>query len=139
MTEQRAIPMLAYEDASRAAEWITKVFGFRETERFHDGTGTVTDVVLELDGAIVIVGHPTDAYQGPRRHAQVCSLARAWQETPYIVDGVVVYVDDVDTHFARAKRGGAKVLTEPESDERERKYRAEDLEGHRWMFSQRVT
>ena len=102
MTEQRAIPMLAYEDAGRAAEWITKVFGFRETERFHDGVGTVTDVVLDLDGAEVLVGHPSDAYQGPRRHAQACALARQWLETPYIVDGVVVYVDDIVALSCRA-------------------------------------
>lgn len=137
MSGQRVIPMLAYEDASKAAEWITKVFGFRELERFHDGAGTVTDVVLDLDGAEVLVGHPTDAYQGPRRHAQACALARQWLETPYIVDGVVVYIDDVDTHVGRAKRAGAKILTEPEGDDRERKYRVEDLEGHRWMFAQR--
>jgi PhnB protein len=139
MSGQRVIPMLAYEDASKAAEWITKVFGFRELERYHDGAGTVTDVVLDLDGAEVLVGHPTDAYQGPRRHAQACALARQWLETPYIVDGVVVYIDDVDTHFARAKRGGAKILTEPETNNGERKYRVEDLEGHRWMFAQRTT
>src|SRR5436853_7271885 len=82
MTEQRVIPMLAYEDASLAADWITKVFGFREAERFHDSLGTVTDVVLELDGATVLVGHPSDAYQGPRRHAQACPLARPWPENP---------------------------------------------------------
>jgi uncharacterized glyoxalase superfamily protein PhnB len=138
MADQRVFPMLAYENAGLAAEWICKVFGFRETERFHDGVGTVTDVVLELDGATVIVGHPTDAYQGPRRHAQACALARQWLETSFIVDGVVVYIDDVDTHFGRSKRGGAKILTEPEGDERERKYRVEDLEGHRWMFAQRL-
>src|SRR5258706_15806376 len=102
MTEQRAIPMLAYEDAGLAAEWISKVFGFREKERFHNGVGTVTDVVLELDGAIVMVGHPTDAYQGPRRHAQACALARQWLETPDIGAGVVGMGDDVGTHFGRS-------------------------------------
>jgi uncharacterized glyoxalase superfamily protein PhnB len=138
MAEQRVIPMLAYENAGLAADWICKVFGFRETERFHNGLGTVTDVELDLDGGTVLVGHPTDAYQGPRRHAQACALARQWLETPYIVDGVVVYVDDVDTHFGRSKRGGAKILSEPESTEHGRLYRVEDLEGHRWMFTQRV-
>ena len=137
MPEQRVIPMLVYEDAGRAAEWITKVFGFRETERFHDKSGTVTDVVLELEGATVMVGHPSEAYQGPRRHAQVCALARAWLETKWIVEGVAVFVNDVETHFATAKRSGAKVLTELEQDGNERKYRVEDLEGHRWMFVQR--
>ena len=108
MAEQRVIPMLAYEDAGLAAEWISKVFGFREQERFHNGVGTVTDVVLELDGAIVMVGHPTDAYQGPRRHAQACALARQWLETSFIVDGLVVYIDDVDTHFGRSKRAARR-------------------------------
>ncbi|TMG53417.1 MAG: hypothetical protein E6H84_11910 [Chloroflexi bacterium] len=136
--EQRVIPMLAYEDAGRAAEWITKVFGFREVERFHNGAGTVTDVVLDLDGATVLVGHPSDAYQGPRRHAQACALARQWLETSFIVDGVVVYIGDVDTHFGHAKRAGAKILTEPETNERQRQYRVEDVEGHRWMFAQRT-
>jgi uncharacterized glyoxalase superfamily protein PhnB len=138
VAEQRAIPMLAYEDAGRAADWIVKVFGFRERERFHDGAGTVTDVVLDLDGAEVLVGHPTDAYQGPRRHAQACALARQWLETPYIVDGVVIYIDDVDTHFGKAKRAGAKILTEPETNQLQRQYRVEDIEGHRWMFAQKV-
>ena len=138
MPEQRVIPMLAYEDAGRAADWICKVFAFQERERIHDKSGTVTDVVLEIDGAQVIVGHPSDAYQGPRRHAQVCALARAWLNTPWIVDGVAIYIGDVDTHFAQAKRGGAKVLSEPETDGKERKYRVEDLEGHRWMFVQQL-
>src|SRR6266568_516747 len=110
MAEQRVIPMLAYEDAGLAAEWISKVF----------------------------VGHPSEAYQGPRRHAQACALARQWLESSFIVDGLVVYIDDVDTHFGRAKRGGAKILSEPESNERQRQYRVEDLEGHRWMFAQRL-
>jgi len=137
MSEQRVIPMLAYEDAGRAAEWICKVFGFQERERFHDKSGTVTDVVLDLEGAEVMIGHPSETYQGPRRHAQVCALARSWLSVPWIVDGVAVFVNDVDTHFATAKRSGAKVLTEPETDGKERKYRVEDLEGHRWMFVQR--
>jgi uncharacterized glyoxalase superfamily protein PhnB len=135
MAEQRVVPMLAYEDAGRAADWISKVFGFKEVERFHNGAGTVTDVRMELDGATILVGHPSDAYQGPRRHAQACALARQWLETPFIVDGVVVYIDDVDTHFGYAKRAGAKILTEPETNERQRQYRVEDLEGHRWMFA----
>jgi uncharacterized glyoxalase superfamily protein PhnB len=47
-------------------------------------------------------------------------------------------IDDVDTHFGRSKRGGAKILSEPETNERQRQYRVEDLEGHRWMFAQRL-
>jgi len=56
---------------------------------------------------------------------------------PYIIDGALVYVADVDAHFARAKREGAAILSELESGPPARRYRAEDLEGHRWMFMQR--
>ncbi|HEY7028932.1 MAG TPA: hypothetical protein VH438_15065 [Gemmatimonadales bacterium] len=53
------------------------------------------------------------------------------------VDGTLVYVLDVDAHFARAKRQGAVILSELEPGPPARRYRAEDLEGHRWMFMQR--
>jgi uncharacterized glyoxalase superfamily protein PhnB len=46
-----------------------------------------------------------------------------------------VYVDDLDTHLARAEAGGAKIV----HGIREtgfRAYTAEDLEGHRWTFAQ---
>jgi uncharacterized glyoxalase superfamily protein PhnB len=47
-------------------------------------------------------------------------------------------VDDLDAHFERAKAAGATILSEPEDvpEAGIRHYRAEDLEGHRWMFSQ---
>src|SRR5438034_9291652 len=106
MSDQRVIPMLAYEDASRAADWISKIFGFHEAERFHDSLGTVTDVVLELDGAKVSVGHPSDAYQGPRRHAQACALARQGLETTFSVYGRGVYIDDRDPALWLSTRGG---------------------------------
>ena len=133
--EQRVIPMLAYEDAGRAAEWITKVFGFREVERFHNGAGTVTDVVLDLDGATVLVGHPSDAYQGPRRHAQACALARhahgtwgEWGERGEFlmvnlypaVEGEITrarvgfVVDELEPVHARLLSAGARVITAPE-------------------------
>src|SRR5262245_3635596 len=137
MAEQRFVPMLAYEDASRAAEWLGKAFGFSERERFHDAQGVVTDVVLEYGGEIFLAGHPNDAYRGPRRHALSCATARAWLDTPYIVDGALVYVDDVDEHHRAAKAAGAKILSELEDNPGQRQYRCEDLEGHRWMFATR--
>jgi uncharacterized glyoxalase superfamily protein PhnB len=54
-----------------------------------------------------------------------------------VIDGVHVYVDDIDAHFARAQAAGATVLSAIEDGPPGRRYRAEDLEGHRWMFMQR--
>jgi uncharacterized glyoxalase superfamily protein PhnB len=60
--------------------------------------------------------------------------------TPFIVDGVLVYVDDIDVHFERARASGATVLSALEDNTAigQRQYRVEDLEGHRWMFAQPV-
>lgn len=139
MSAPRVIPMLAYADAGAAADWICSAFGFRETERFADRSGTVTDVVLERpDGAIVLVGHPNDAYEGPRKHAEHCAVAARWLDRPVIVDGLVVYVDDLEAHHAAAAAAGARIISGLETNPLQRQYRVEDLEGHRWMFATRV-
>jgi uncharacterized glyoxalase superfamily protein PhnB len=46
-------------------------------------------------------------------------------------------VNDVAAHHQRARDHGARILAEPQPDEYGTRYRAEDLEGHRWMFVQR--
>lgn len=139
MSESRVIPMLAYADAAKAADWICRAFGFREKQRFTDARGVVTDVRLERDdGATVLVGHPSDAYEGPRAHGEHCAAAAKWLERPVIVDGPVVYVDDVEAHHAAAVAAGARVISGLESNPLQRQYRVEDLEGHRWMFATRI-
>jgi PhnB protein len=108
-------------------------------ERFTNSAGTVTDVVLERDdGATVLVGHPHDAYEGPRKHAEHCADAARWLDRPVIVDGLVVYVDDLEAHHAAAVAAGARVISGLETNPLQRQYRVEDLEGHRWMFATRV-
>lgn len=56
---------------------------------------------------------------------------------PWVIDGVLVHVSDVDAHYERAKAAGASMLTEIEEGGAGRLYRVADLEGHRWMFAQR--
>lgn len=138
MDAQRVIPMLSYEDAGAAADWIARAFGFVETGRWSDETGRVTHVNLELGGSELMVGWPSADYRSPRRHAEECEQARRWSATPYVVDGVLVYVDDIDAHFAKASAAGARILTPVEGnpDAGQRQYRAEDVEGHRWMFAE---
>jgi uncharacterized glyoxalase superfamily protein PhnB len=140
MPEQTVIPMLSYEDAGAAADWIAEAFGFRETGRWADDDGKVTHVNMQLGDGVVMLGHPSADYRSPRRHGQECEQARKWSETPYVVDGVHVYVDDLDAHYERARAAGAKILTPLEDNPGvgQRQYRAEDIEGHRWMFGQRL-
>jgi PhnB protein len=130
-------PMLSYEDVGAAADWLAQAFGFAEVRRFEDG-GVVTHCVMSLDEGIFHLGNPGPDYIGPRRHAESCEQARRWRETPFVVDGVLAYVDDLDAHFARARAAGATILSEPEEGGAGMQYRVEDVEGHRWMFAARA-
>jgi hypothetical protein len=90
------------------------------------------------DGAVVFLGYPGRGYRSPRSHAAECEIAREMLDTPYIVDGVLVEVDDIDAHFERAEAAGATILTALEANPAagQRQYRVEDVEGHRWMFAE---
>jgi uncharacterized glyoxalase superfamily protein PhnB len=136
--EQRVFPMIDYEDSRGAIEFLTRAFGFVEdlSQRFTDDDGTIGHAHLTLDGGGITLGQVGGGYQSPAHHAEVCEHARRWLETPYIVDGVLVYVDDLRAHFERARSQGATILTPIEEDFPGPRYRAADHEGHRWMFMQ---
>ena len=140
MAQATIVPMLSYEDCDAAAAWLASAFGFREHERYADDDGRVTHVTLSYgDGGLLMIGWPGADYESPRHHAETCEAAARWMELPYVVDGVYVRVDDVDAHCRRAREAGARILSEPEDQSfGERHYRVEDLEGHRWMFSQPI-
>ena len=135
-TWPRVIPMPTYEDVARASAWLCRAFGFTERERFAEDDGKVSTVILDAPGGgVIMLGWAGPEYQGPRRHRETCDAARRWHEVPWVVDGVLVSVEDVDEHYRRARAAGAVILTEPEDAPYGRMYRVEDLEGHRWMFS----
>ena len=132
------IPMLAYENGAAAIDWLVEAFGFEERERWADDDGTIVHAELVISGDTIMLATPTPDYVSPKRMRELSAEARKMFEVPYVIDGVLVEVDDVDAHFERAKAAGATILSEPEDvpDVGARHYRAEDLEGHRWMFSQ---
>lgn len=135
---QTVIPMLTYEDGVAALEWLARAFGFRECARMCDpATGRLMHGELDVGGGLVMLASPTPDYEGPKRHRENCERARRWSAAPWIIDGVLVMVDDLDAHFARARAVGATILSEIEEGPPARRYRAEDLEGHRWFFLER--
>ena len=130
------IPMIAYEDGPAALEWLSRAFGFRERTRMTDAAGRLTHAEMEAGSGLIMLATPTPDYRGPKRHRDHCDQARRWSTVPYIIDGVLVTVTDVDSHYERARSAGAHVLSAPEDTGHGRQYRVEDLEGHRWMFVQ---
>ncbi len=135
--DPQVIPMIAYEDGAAALDWLASAFGFRERTRITGRDGRISHAEMEAGDGVIMLASPTPDYEGPRRHRAGCEPARKWSSAPWVIDGVLVYVDDVVAHHARAKKAGATILSEPEEDDHGRRYRAEDVEGHRWMFMER--
>jgi uncharacterized glyoxalase superfamily protein PhnB len=137
--KQRIVPFLGYEDAGAAIAWLERAFGFAEDrDARYEENGTITHAELDVDGARVYVSTPRD-YACPRRLRETSDLARRAYDNPWVVDGHFVAVDDVDAHHARAAAAGATILREPEEPGiGYRVYTAEDPEGHRWMFGQKL-
>jgi uncharacterized glyoxalase superfamily protein PhnB len=131
------IPFLTYEDGIAALEWLAEVFGFTETARFTSSDGRLSHGEMSIGDGLIMLASPSPDYEGPKRHRGNCEIAASWSALPWIIDGVLVYVEDVDEHYARAKAAGAVILSEPEDGPPARRYRVEDLEGHRWMFMAR--
>lgn len=115
--ETTVMPVLSYPDLAAAVQWLDEAFGFVERVRIGDHRVQM----LVGDGAMV-------ARQGE------ASMAK-----PDGTHSVLVRVDDVDAHHARAMRLGAVVIREPATHPfGERQYSVVDLAGHEWTFTQTV-
>jgi uncharacterized glyoxalase superfamily protein PhnB len=117
MPQAQVIPELAYPDVDLAAQWLARAFGF--SVRLRIGSHRAQ---LEFgSGALILrVG----AAPGPEASAS---------------HSVMVRVENVDAHYARAVEAGVKVAGAPTTHPYgERQYAAQDLAGHTWVFSQSV-
>jgi uncharacterized glyoxalase superfamily protein PhnB len=137
-SEQTVVPMVAYADGVAAMDWLVRVFGFRERARLLDNAGRLAHGELVAGDGLIMLATPTPDYEGPRQHREHCERARRWSDVPWVIDGVLVRVDDVTAHFGSAQREGARILSPLEAGPPAARYRAEDLEGHRWMFMERT-
>jgi uncharacterized glyoxalase superfamily protein PhnB len=121
------VPILVYEDVSRAIDWLCATFGFTERLRAAGPGGIVSHAQLDIAGGAgaVMLGRQGAEFKPPR----------ASEVNQY----VVVHVDDVDRHFEHAKKSGAQIVRPPANMPfGERQYTVEDVGGHRWTFSQSI-
>src|ERR1700712_1289502 len=113
--DQQIIPMLAYEDGVAAMQWLCDAFGFTEVTRWLSDDGRLSHGEIAMGDHIIMLAEPSPDYQSPKHHRNVCQAAAKWSEVPYIINGVLVYVDDVEQHFQNAKANGATILSEIET------------------------
>lgn len=113
------IPELAYDDVGQAAAWLCAAFGFVRRLEIGNHRAQLTFG----DGAIVVTQRARLAAGG----------------TPERQHAVMVRVENLDQHHARAVQHGAKILRAlADHPYGERQYTAEDLGGHIWTFSQTI-
>jgi len=115
------LPHICYTDIVQAIAWLTTTFGFIEHYRYGD----------PISGAQVYLGNAW----------MMLRTTKAGSASPrqlgYGTQSLTIFVENVDSHFARTKSAGARILEDPhETIYGEWQYAVEDLDGHHWLFSQ---
>jgi uncharacterized glyoxalase superfamily protein PhnB len=121
---QTIFPILRYDDAREAIRWLCDAFGFAEVFSVPETGEYVRHARLKLGTNVIMVGsvRPDDGIASP------AALGAATQM-------LAVYIEDPDSHFARAQAAGAKIVAPPyDTDFGSREYHVLDLERHPWTF-----
>ncbi len=132
--KQQIIPMLSYENGINAMEWLCRVFGFSEKTKMLNEDGSLAHGEIAMGDSIIMLSTPGPDYQSPLNHRKHCLAAEKSYQVPYIINGMLVFVNNLRAHFEKSKASGATILSEIETGGPGDRYRAEDLEGQRWMF-----
>jgi len=131
---------LFYQDAARAIDWLCRAFGFEVRLKVEGEGGRIEHSELEYGGGVIMVGSAGGKSGRPER--AFCVSPRSVGDSN--TQSLCVCVDEVDTHCARARAGGARIVTEPATQDygeeygAHRTYEAVDLEGHHWWFMHQV-
>ncbi len=129
---------ITYKNASQAIDWLCNAFGFEVRLKIEGEGGAIEHSELTFGEAVVMVGDESREKAMKRPMVSPQSIGGAGTQS------VMLYVDDVEAHAARARAAGATITIEPKvSDYGEdywvdKSYGCLDLEGHHWYFAERV-
>ncbi|HEY5924456.1 MAG TPA: VOC family protein [Kofleriaceae bacterium] len=130
---------LFYQEGGKAIDWLCNAFGFEVRLRIEGDNGVIEHSELTFgDGILMVADEDNAKKQREGIHKSPKSLGGANTQS------IMVYVDDVNAHCERARKAGAKIISEPKDTDygeehwSDRGYECEDLEGHRWWFCQRL-
>ena len=127
------VPMLAYENGVAALEWLRDVFGMEIKEKWLDDDGRLSHGELEYLGQRIMLAEPTPQYQNPKTVRESYPPAAELAKVPYVMNGVLIYVKDLNAVTERAIKHGGTALSEIETGFPGTRIRIEDPEGQRWF------
>ena len=118
------VPYLHYDELVPVLEWLARVFGFTERERWPDAQGVVRNAEMIVgDTEVWLDGSPGWWEKRGGRPDQ-------W---------IGVWVDDVDAMYERVKAVGVEPKTAPEDKPYGvRTFGVEDPGGYTWGFMRRI-
>ena len=131
MTEMRPSlsSCLCYRDPKAALRWLEDAFGFEPTMVILDAEGNLAHSEMQFGNGLIMVGT-----EWTERHKSPASISGLNTQTVH-----VQLNEDIDAHCERARKAGAIIQQEPETQfYGDRTYRAVDPEGHIWTFGQTV-
>ena len=129
MSDAEIMCELHYRDPEAALAWLNRAFGFETELLVTDRDGRLVFARAGWRGvAVGVVGEAAPMGMSP------ASLQGAGAQALQ-----VRFDEDLDAHLARARAAGAVIVREPRQEfYGDLTYVAADLEGHVWMFGQRV-
>ncbi len=131
---------LYYREAGKMIDWLCEAFGFEIILKVEGENGRVEHSELKYGEGLIMVGEERFGAASRWNVDMKSPLSLGGANT----QGLMVFVDDVDTHCAHARNAGAKIVEKPSLNDygeeywADRSYGAVDPEGHLWWFTQRV-
>jgi uncharacterized glyoxalase superfamily protein PhnB len=118
---------VCYQDAKAAFRWLEEAFGFEPLFVLLDADGDLAHSEMTYGDSYLMVGNEwSDDHRSPR------SIGGKNTQSVHVQ---LAEGEDIDAHCERARRAGAEIVMEPETQfYGDRTYRARDPEGHIWTF-----
>ncbi|HEX6585620.1 MAG TPA: VOC family protein [Solirubrobacterales bacterium] len=121
-TDQLAYPIVSYENADAAIDWLKRAFGAEEIAVHKGDDGQVEHMELSFEGGVVM--------GGSKRVGELAGKVEIGSPT-----SIYLVVSDPDAHHERAVAAGAEVVIPlRDEDYGSRGYSALDPEGNVWSF-----
>ena len=122
--KQHIYPVVVYQDAIAAIEFLKIAFSFETLMAIQDENGVVNHAELRLGDDVIMIASTRES------EGRISP-----KETGAFTQMIYVIVDEVDQHSKRARAAGARIVREPhDTDYGSREYGVKDLEGHDWSF-----
>ena len=127
-----------YQDANAAIDWLCKAFGFEIRLKIEGDGGVIEHSELTYGEGLMMIGDERRQVDKDRPMRSPKSIGGVTTQS------MMLFVDDVDAHYAHARANGATITMEPKVSDygeeywTDKTYGVLDLEGHHWWFCQRL-